>query len=73
MVPEHKNTTSRRKFNNLTAFERGKIHALLDQGLTDRAIALDLGSHPRTIAWEIMRGTTTQLDTNLVAHLRFYP
>jgi len=39
MVPEHKNTTSRRKFKHLSAFERGKISALLDQGLTFRAIA----------------------------------
>ena len=43
MVPEHKNTTSRRKFKHLSAFERGKISSLLDQGLTLRAIALELG------------------------------
>ena len=62
MVPEHKNTTSRRKFKHLSAFERGKISALLDQGLTFRAIARELGRHPSTIAREIKRGTTTQLD-----------
>ncbi|MGI6692891.1 MAG: IS30 family transposase [Limnochordia bacterium] len=73
MVPEHKNTTSRRKFKHLSAFERGKISALLDQGLTFRAIARELGRHPSTIAREIKRGTTTQLDTDLVAHQRYYP
>ena len=73
MVPEHKNTTSRRKIKHLSAFERGKISALLDQGLTFRAIAREQGRHPSTIAREIKRGTTTQLDTNLVAHQRYYP
>ena len=73
MVPEHKNTTSRSKFKHCSAFERGKISALLDQGLTVRVIARELGRHPSTIAREIKRGTTTQLDTNLVAHESYYP
>src|SRR5690606_42086485 len=73
MVPEHKNTTSRRKFKHFSAFERGKISALLDQGLTVRAIARELRRHRSTIAREIKRRTTTQLDTDLVAHLRYYP
>ena len=72
MVPEHKNTTSRLKFKHLSACERGKSCALLDQGLTVRAIARDLGRHPCTIAREINRGTTTQLYTNFVAHHRFF-
>ena len=62
MVPEHKNTTPRRKFKHLSAFERGKISALLDQGLTFRAIARELGRHPSTIAREIKRGTTTHVE-----------
>ena len=73
MVPEHKNTTSRLKFKHISANERGKISALLDQGLTVRAIARELGRLPSTIASEIKRGTTTQLDTNLGAHQRYYP
>ena len=73
MVPEHKNNTSRRKFNPLSAFERGKISALLDQGLTYRAIARELGRHPSIRDREIKRGTTTQLETNLVAHYHYYP
>ena len=73
MVPELKNTTSRRKFILLSAVERGKISALLDQGLTFRAIARALGRPPSTIASEIKRGTPTQLDTNIVAHQRYYP
>ena len=53
MVPELKNTTSRRKFKQLSEFERGKLSALLDQGLTVRAIARELGRQPSTIASEI--------------------
>ena len=73
MVPEHKNTTSRRKFKQLSAFERGKLSALLDQGQTVRAIARELGRHPSTIARVIKRVTSTELDTNLVALHRYYP
>ena len=73
MVPEHNNNTSLRKFKHLSAFERGKIRALLEQGLTVRAIARELGRHSSTIAREIKRGTTTQQDSNLVAHQRYYP
>ena len=64
MVPEHKNSTSRSKFNHFSAFVRGKISALLDQGLTLRAIARELGRHTSTIASEIKRGSTTQQDTD---------
>ena len=73
MDTEHKNNTSSSKYKHFSASERGKISALLDQGLTFRAIARELGRHPRTIAREIKRGTTTQLDTNLVAHQRYNP
>ena len=73
MVPEHKNSASRRWFKHLYAVERAHISALLDQGLTFRTIARELGRHPSTIAREIQRETTTQLDTNLVAHQRNYP
>ena len=38
-----------------------------------RPFARVLGSHPSTIAREIKRGTTTLLDTDLVAHQRYYP
>ena len=73
MVPEHKNTTSRRKFKHHSAFERGNISALLDHGPTLRSYSRQLGRHPSTISREYKRGTTTQLDTILVAHLRYYP
>ena len=73
MVPEHKNTTTRRKIKHQSEIERGKISDLLDQGLTFMAIARQLARHPSTIAREIKRGTTTQLDTNLVAHQLYYP
>jgi len=57
MALEHKNTTSQRKFKHLSAFERGKISALLDEGLTPGAIATALGRHRSTITREIKRGT----------------
>ena len=67
------NTTPRSKFKHFSAFEGGKISALLDQGLTFRSMARELGRHPSTIAREIKRGTTTQPDTNYVAHKQYYP
>ena len=73
MVPEHKNTTSRRKIKHHSKNERAKITAHLDQGLTIRAINREQGRHTSTIAREIKRGTKTQLDTNLVAHNRYSP
>ena len=73
MVPAQTHTTSRRKYKHHSAIARGPIRALLDQGLTYRAIARELGRRPSTIARQIKRGTTTQMDTNLVAHQRFYP
>jgi len=81
MVPEHKNTTSRRKFKHLSAFERGKISALLDQGLTFRAIARELGKAPKhhsqgnqarnniTAGYEFS-GTSTLLPGNRPSSLR---
>jgi len=47
MALEHKNTTSQRKFKHLSAFERGKISALLDEGLTPGAIATAFGEAPK--------------------------
>ncbi len=73
MAFEHKNTTSQRKFKHLSAFERGKISALLDEGLTPGAIATALGRHRSTITREIKRGTTTQLDSELKSYERYYP
>ena len=73
MITEQKNNTSRRKYKQFSPFARGKISTLLDQGQTVKAIARDLGRHTSTIAREIKRGTTTQQDTNLVSHQRYYP
>lgn len=73
MALDHKNTTSQTKFKHLSALERGKISALLDEGLTPSAIARALGRHRSTICREIKRGTTTQLGTDLVPYERYYP
>lgn len=73
MVPEDKHITSGRKFKHLSAFERGKIGALLDQGLSANAIAKEMGRHKSTIAREIKRGTTTQLGTDWKAYQRYFP
>lgn len=73
MALEHKSTTSQSKFKHLSSFERGKISALLDEGLTPSAIARALGRHRSTITREIIRGTTTQLGAELKPFECYYP
>lgn len=73
MALDSKNTTSQPKFKHLSAFERGKISALVDEGLTPSAIARALGRHRSTITREIKRGTVTQLGAELKPYERYYP
>ena len=57
------NTTKNRKNKHLSPFERGEIAALNKAGHTNREIGRRLGRVHGTIANELERGTTTQLET----------
>src|SRR5690625_6343089 len=57
------NTTQNRKNKHLSPFERGEIAALNKAGHTNREIGRRLGRVHGTIANELERGTTTQLET----------
>ncbi|WP_058484826.1 IS30 family transposase [Defluviitalea phaphyphila] len=73
MVAKINNTTTKRKFKHLSAYERGQIAALLKEGKSQRYIAKKLGRSPSTISREIRRGTTTQLRSDLSSYKQYFP
>lgn len=73
MALTKKNTTHKRTFKHLSEFDRGKIKALLEEGLSPAQIAKRLGRHRSTIIREINRGTTTQLRTDLTTYEAYFP
>ena len=56
-------TTQNHKNKHLSSFERGQIEALHKDGHTNREIGRRLQRAHQTIANELVRGTTTQLQT----------
>lgn len=73
MVLIQKHNTTVRTFKHLTQFDRGRIHALLKEGLNPSQIATKLGRHRSTICREIKRGTTTQIRSNLTTYEAYFP
>ena len=73
MAPTQKHTISPRTFKHLNPFERGKIFALLREGVSPAQIAAKLGRHRSTIYREINRGTTTQLRSDLTSYKAYFP
>jgi len=73
MALTRKDTTSPRTFKHLSEFDRGKIKALLEEGLSLAQIARKLGRHRSTIGREIKRGTTTQLRSDLTTYEAYFP
>jgi IS30 family transposase len=67
------NTTTQRTFKHLSAYERGKIAALLKEGYSQRKIAEKLGRSSSTINREIKKGTTTQLNYDLSTYEQYFP
>lgn len=73
MVAKNNYTTTTKKFKHLSAYERGQIAALLEEGKSQRYIAKKLGRSPSTISREIRRGTTTQKRTDLSLYKQYFP
>lgn len=73
MALNHKHNTSARKFKHLTQYDRGRIHAWLQEGLSKAEIARKLGKHRSTISREIKRGTTTQKRSDLTTYEAYFP
>lgn len=73
MALTKKNTTHKRTFKHLSEFDRGKIKALLEEGLSPAQIARRLGRHRSTIGREIRRGTTVQRRSDLTTYEAYFP
>lgn len=66
-------TTTKRTFKHLTAFERGKIAALRDDGKSMQAIAHAVGCDKSTICRELKRGTVTQMKSGRTVFETYFP
>ncbi len=73
MALPQKNTISTRTFKHLNKYDRGRIHALMQEGLSPAAIAQRLNRHRSTILREIKRGTTRQLTSQLTSYESYFP
>ena len=63
---------NRRKGKHLTADERARIECLHRQGLTQTAIAREIGVSQQTISKELKRGQVTQLNYRTWVYFRTY-
>ncbi|ARK20193.1 IS30 family transposase [Sporosarcina sp. P26b] len=72
IVAQLENTIQNRKNKHLSAFERGQIEALHKDGHTNREIGRRLGRVHQTIANELERGTTTQLQTGRTPYTAYF-
>ncbi|WP_019412363.1 IS30 family transposase, partial [Paenisporosarcina sp. TG20] len=66
-------TTTIRTFKHLTAFDRGKIAALHDEGKSMQAIAHTVGCDKSTIYRELKRGTVTQMKSGRTMFETYFP
>ena len=71
MMGQEQNNTKARKWKQLSEWERYKIEALLQSGLTPIEVSKQIGRDRRTIDSEINKGSVVQLDTHLQEHIRY--
>jgi IS30 family transposase len=69
----HSHFNRKRNFSHLSAFDRGQIQALRNQGKTLQDIADIIGYHKSTVSRELKRGTTTQRKTDLSEYQAYFP
>lgn len=67
------NNTKERTFSHLTAFNRGQIQALRNEGKTLQAIADAIGFDKSTVSRELKRGTVTQRAYDLSEYEAYFP
>lgn len=65
-------TTKRRSFQHITAYQRGEIQALLEQGIPKSQIARQVGIARSTLYEELKRGTVKQMKSNLTAYCKYF-
>lgn len=65
-------TTKRRTFQHLDAFQRGKIQALMEQGIPKAQIARQVGIARSTLYEELRRGTVDQMRSDLTKYRRYF-
>jgi IS30 family transposase len=63
-MAQNHSTTDKRSFKHLTAFDRGRIAALREEGKSMQAIADAVGCNKSTISRELKRGTVTQMKSD---------
>ena len=73
MALTNKNTTSARTFKHLPEFERGKIAAWLEEGISQAEMARRLGKHKNTISREIKRGTASLINYYRETYEAYFP
>lgn len=72
MAHSHLNTKGR-IFSHLTAFARGKIQALRNEGKTLQEIADVIGYNKSTVSRELKRGTVRQRASDLSEYEAYFP
>ena len=65
-------TIKRRSFQHLTAYQRGKIQALLEQNIPKAQIARQIGISRSTLYEELKRGTVKQMRSNLTTYCKYF-
>lgn len=59
-------STNKRSFKHLTAYDRSKIAVLHNQGKSLQVIADEISCHKSTISRELKRGTTEQMKSDKI-------
>lgn len=62
-----------KKYHTVTEIDRFRIRDMVDLGLTRKEIAERIGCSERTVYYELKRGKTVLLNTELIAHEEYLP
>jgi len=68
-----KSTTNKRTFKHLTAFDRGQMAALHNEGKSLQEIADVIGCHKSTVCRELKRGMVQQMKSDRTYYIAYFP
>ena len=68
-----KSTTNKRTFKHLTAFDRGQMAALHNEGKSLQEIADVIGCHKSTVCRELKRGMVQQMKSDRTYYKAYFP